>query len=190
MRLKGLESLKNLKIGKSKEKPDVETAEEGDIPSAQEASLEEQLNHRTKDLEATEQQLKELSNTMNGSEKDEEAPPQPHGPLSELTVEPEDELLDLDEETDASTLLGEAEEEVKTVEVGAGVAAPAEAEKEPAKEPEKEEESDSFNSLFSQEEEEENPLAALVNSLPDVTAQELLYDLQEIKEIMQERHQD
>jgi hypothetical protein len=188
MRLKGFESLKNLKIGKSKEKPDVETAEAGDTPSAQEAGLEEQLNHRTQDLVATEQQLKELSSTMNASEKDEETPPQPHGPLSELTVGPEDEQMD--EEIDASALLGEAEEEVKIVEVGAGAAAPAEAEKEPAEELAKEEESDSFNSLFSQEEEEENPLAALINSLPDVTAQELLYDLQEIKEIMQERHQD
>lgn len=181
MRFKGFENLKNLKIGKSKEKPNGDTAEAGDTLSNQIADLEEQLNHKTKDLEATEQQLRELSNTMNSSKEDEDTPPQPHGPLSELTVEPDDELTD--EETDAGILLGEADEEVKVVEVEAGATAPVEAEKEPAKE----EESDSLNNLFSQEDDEENPLAALINSLPDVTAQELLYDLQEIEEIMRER---
>lgn len=186
MRFKGFESLKNLKISRSKEKPDGDTAEAGDTPATQAAGLEEQLNHRTKDLEATEQQLREFANTVNGSEKDEETPPQPHGPLTELTVEPEDKLMDLDKETDVGTLLGEADEEVKIVQVGAGAAAPAEAEKEPAKK----EEIDSLNSLFSQEDEEENPLAALINSLPDVTAQELLDDLQEIKEIMREWQQN
>ena len=145
MRFKGFDSLKSLKIGKSKEKPDGDIAEADDTPATEVAELEEELNNRTKDLEATEQQLKELSNTVNGSEKDEETSPQPHGPLSELTVEPGDDLLDLDEETDASTLLGEADEEVKIVEVGAGAAAPTEAEKEPAKQ----EETDSLNNLFS-----------------------------------------
>jgi hypothetical protein len=186
MRFKGFENLKSLKIGKSKEKPDGDTAEADDSPATQVADLEEQLNHRTKDLEATEQQLRELSNTVIGSEEDEEPPPQPHGPLSELTVEPKDELPDPDEETDVGSLLGEADEEVKIVEVGAGAAAPAEAEKEPAKE----EESDSLNSLFSQEDDEENPLAALINSLPDVTVEELLADLQEIKEVIQEWRQN
>lgn len=181
MRFKGFENLKNLKIGRSKEKPDGDTAEAGDITATQVADLEEQLNYRTKELEATKQQLRELSNTMNGSEEAKETPPQPHGPLSELTVEPDDKLID--EESDVATLLGEADEEVKVVAVEAGATAPVEAEKEPAKE----EESDSLNKLFSQEDDEENPLAALINSLPDVTAQELLYDLQEIEEIMRER---
>jgi len=186
MRFKGFDSLKSLKIGKSKEKPDGDTVEAGDAPATQVAGLEEQLNHRTKDLEATEQQLRELSNTANGSKEDEETPPQPHGPLGELTVEPDDKPMGLDEETDVGTLLGEADEEVKIVEVGAGAAAPAEAEKEPAKE----EEIDSLNSLFSQDDDEENPLAALINSLPDVTVQELLADLQEIKEVIQEWKQN
>jgi hypothetical protein len=182
MRFKGFESLKNLKIGKSKEEPEESTAEAGDISANQVAELEEQINNKTKDLEATEQQLRELSNKANGSEEDEGPPPQPHGPLSELTVEPDDELMD--EETDASTLLGEADEEVNVVEVEASAVAPAEAEKVPPKEAE----SDSLTNLFSQEDEEENPLAALINSLPDVTAEELLDDLREIKEIIQEWH--
>lgn len=177
-----LKSFKGFQIGKLKEKFNGNTAEAGDAPVTQLDDMEEQINHKTKDLEATEQQLRELTNTANDSEKDGNTPPQPHGPLSELSVEPENELVD--EEADSDTLLGEADEEVKVVEVGAGVAAPAEAEKEPTT---KEEESDSLNALFNQEEEEENPLASLINSLPDVTSQELLDDLQEIKEIIRER---
>jgi hypothetical protein len=45
---------------------------------------------------------------------------------------------------------------------------------------------DDLSQLFSQDEEEENPLAALINALPDVSAQELLDDLQEIKMIIRE----
>jgi hypothetical protein len=45
---------------------------------------------------------------------------------------------------------------------------------------------DSLSNLFNQDEEEENPLAALINSLPDVSAQELLDDLQEIKDIIRD----
>ena len=173
---------KSFKIGKSKEKPDRDTAEVSDALTTPIAGLEEQVDNKTKELEATEQELKELSDTAKDSEADKDAPPQPHGPLSELSVEPGDELID--EETDIGTLLGEADEQVKVAEAEA--AAPAEAEKQPATE----EENDSLDSLFSQEEEEANPLANLINSLPDVTAQELLDDLQEIKEIIREWQQN
>ena len=43
-----------------------------------------------------------------------------------------------------------------------------------------------LNSLFSMNEEEENPLAALINSLPDVTVRELMDDLDEIHRIIKE----
>jgi hypothetical protein len=199
--------LKSFKIGKSNGKPDKDTAEAGDTLTAQIADMEEQVNNKTKELEATEQELKELSDTAKvseESEEDEDTPPQPHGPLDELTVTPEDELLDID---DIGALLGEADEGLKVVEVtagadapdeglkvvevAAGADAPAEAEKEPAnaeaeKEPSTEKEDDSINSLFNQEDDEVNPLANLINSLPDVTAQELLDDLGEIKEIIRE----
>lgn len=171
---------KGFKIGKSKEKPDRDTAGAGDTPATQEDGLEESINNRTKDLEEAEQQLKELANTAEDSEEAEGAPPQPRGPLSELSVEPGDEVMD--EGADAGTLLEETDEELNVVEVGTGAAAPAEAEKEPKKEGE----DDSINNLFSQEDDEENPLVSLINSLPDVTAQELLDDLQEIKEIIRE----
>jgi hypothetical protein len=45
---------------------------------------------------------------------------------------------------------------------------------------------DSLNNLFSDQEEEENPLANLIKSLPDVTAGELIDDLKEIKGIIKE----
>ncbi|HTY81770.1 MAG TPA: hypothetical protein VMB24_03220 [Dehalococcoidales bacterium] len=43
-----------------------------------------------------------------------------------------------------------------------------------------------LNSLFSMDEDEENPLAALMASLPDVTARELMDDLDEIHRIIKE----
>jgi len=48
---------------------------------------------------------------------------------------------------------------------------------------------DSLNKLFSTDEEEENPLANLIRSMPDVTTEELLEDLNEIKEIIREWQQ-
>ncbi len=168
------------KIGKAKEKPDRDTAEAGDTRATQVAVLEEQSNDRTKDLEAAKEQLRVLANTAKNSKKDEDAPPQPHGPLGELSVEPKDELVV--KETNVGTPLEKAGEAAKVEKVEAGAAAPAEAKKEPIKK----EENDSLNNLFGQEEEEENPLANLISSLPDVTTQELLDDLQEIKVIIKE----
>jgi hypothetical protein len=45
---------------------------------------------------------------------------------------------------------------------------------------------DSLGNLFSSQEEEVNPLANLINSLPDVSVQELIDDLGEIKGIIKE----
>ena len=188
-------SLKNLKIGKAKETPDGETTEAVDTSATQIASMEEQINNRTKDLAETEQQLRELTDTAKASEENEEAQPKPHGPLSELSIETEDQLEGLDEEIDTETIVEEAGEVIKVVEVGAGATAPAEAvtvkeltkeEGEKGEEKQEEPEVDSLNNLFSQDEEEENLLANLINSLPEVTAQELLDDLQEINEIIRE----
>ena len=56
-------------------------------------------------------------------------------------------------------------------------------------EPKKEEESDSLSDLFSDDEEEENPLASLITSLPDVTATELLEDMKEVQVLLREWQQ-
>ena len=60
------------------------------------------------------------------------------------------------------------------------------AEKKEEKKEEKPDDDDSLNNLFSNDEEEENPLASLINSLPDVTARELMDDLAEIHRIIKE----
>ena len=95
----------------------------------------------------------------------------------------------------------EGEEKVKLVEVSVVRVTPpikasqvklAEAITVPAKSPEKEKEiklddnNDSLGNLFSNNDEEVNPLANLINALPDVTAQELIDDLKEIKRIIKE----
>jgi len=176
---------KSFKIGRSKETPDRDTAEAEEVSTVPIANLHEHLKNRAKGLEETGQQLGGLADTPEAPEEARSAPPQPHGPLDELTIEPGEEIPDPDEETDVGALLGEANEEVKLVEVGAEGAAPAKAEKEPAKE----KEGDSLNNLFSQDEEDVNPLAKLIDGLPDVTTRELLDDLQEIKEIIHEWQQ-
>jgi hypothetical protein len=197
--------IKNFKIGKSDKKPKEDMVESEDTTVTEATDIEEKINNKTKDLEKTAQQLKGLSNALKDSEEGDDALPKPHGPLSELTVEQSDELLDMDAKEDISNLLDETDEEVTVVEVSTKAAAPAKteesnteavaqaAENEPKQEaetePKKEEDGDSFNNLFSNEEEEVNPLANLISSLPDVTTNELLDDLQEISEIMQERRQ-
>lgn len=188
---------KSFQIGKSKEKPENDE-EASDTLVTQITNLEEQVSGKTQELEEAEHQLKELSNIVQVSEEVKGVPPKPHGPLGELTVEPEEQSLNLDEDTDTSTLVEEFDEEAPVVEVIKAESATTtedqkEAEATAAAEPEKEAsnnvEDDSLTSLFSQEEEEVNPLATLINSLPDVTPQELIEDLHELKEIMGEWQQ-
>ena len=54
---------------------------------------------------------------------------------------------------------------------------------------ENEEDGDSISNLFSDDEEEENPLAGLITSLPDVTARELLDEVQEVEAMVRQWHQ-
>jgi len=55
-------------------------------------------------------------------------------------------------------------------------------------ETENEEGSDSIADLFSDDEEEENPLAGLITSLPDVTARDLLGEAQEVETMVRQWH--
>ena len=119
MRFKGL---KSFTLGKSKEETEEENIEEGDITAAQITEMEEKINNRTKDLEDTTQLLQELNGTVEDS--DEENPTRPHGPLSELSIDPEDDLKF--DDIDVSTPVEEAGGDVKLVEIGAKDAAPAE----------------------------------------------------------------
>lgn len=54
-------------------------------------------------------------------------------------------------------------------------------------EPEGEAETDMLSNIFSDEDEEVNPLMGLISSLPDVTAEELLADMQGIKTIIRKK---
>ena len=192
MRIKGL---KGFQLGKSKGKADGKGAPAEDNTASQIAEMEEQMSTRTKGLEATAQQLQELSGAAGGTgEKGAaadkggggEAAAGPHGPLGELEVAPDDngEDIEFDSVIDVAGTPREVVKVVKMVEGGGPVAAPAE-----AAAPAKPGGDDSFNNLFSNEEEDENPLANLINALPDVTTEELLDDLKEIKEIIQEWQQ-
>jgi len=114
-------------------------------------------------------------------------PPRPHGPLGELSVEPDAVAggAVLDDDVDISGIVEDGDAGVNLKEVGSAEPAPVPPEPK-APEVKPADAGDSFSSLFSQEEEEENPLANLIASLPDISAGELLDDLNEIQGIMRE----
>ena len=181
---------KPLKLGKSKQDPEEEIIEVDSIATGQLSEMNENISSRTKNLEETTQQLQDLSETLNDSDEEIETI-KPHGPLVELSVEPEDKMMDIDLDTTSDELLEATTDEIKVVEIGDNTAAPVESTGSEKAQPEAEAEpaaeggeDDAFSNLFGTEEEEENPLASLINSLPDVSAQELVDDLQEIKDII------
>ncbi len=178
--------IKGFKVGKSKEKPEDKNSATKDNATEQIAEMEEKISGRTKNLEETTQELQELSDESSTSGEEEDIPAGPHGPLDELTVDPDEKLTDADDfDLEAATLI-EGGEEIKVVEVSAGVAAPPEGEKEAKVD---DIGADSISNLFSDDEEEENPLANLIKALPDVPAGELIDDLKEIKGIIKEWQQ-
>jgi hypothetical protein len=172
---------KSFKFGKSKDKGKGKLPA-GDATATQIAELEEHLNDRTDNLKQTEKKLKRLSGKVSNLAEIEVTPIQPHGPIGELSIEPEDTLEGVDEEENTGATLEEGVEDVKLVEV------PAESEPSPSAEKERKNDldGDSLKALFTSEEEEENPLANLIHSLPDVTIDELTEDLKEIKDIIKD----
>jgi len=192
-----LKDLKNISKGKFKDKKGEAEDSIAEIGNNSVSEMEEHMNERTKDLEAMTKRLKELSKDTN-----ENAAIGPHGPIGELSVE--DLRPDADSELggDSNIILEDENEEVKIVEIGtitsdspAATTTKASPEPEPASQPSAasginlEDDSDSLKNLFSDDEEEENPLEKLINSLPDVSAQELLDDLNEIKGIIKDWQQ-
>jgi septal ring factor EnvC (AmiA/AmiB activator) len=159
------------KLGKPKNQ---KKTPKSNAAATQIAELEEQLNGWTDNLKQTEQRLKKLSGKVSDITELEATPIQPHGPIRELVIEPEG-----DSEDDP---LEEELEVVKMVEVQPEIT--------PAPPTENAEKSDyardSFKELFIDEDDEENPLANLIHSLPDVTIDELEEDLKEIKDIIKD----
>jgi hypothetical protein len=173
---------KGLKFGKKKDK-DKEKASADDTNSTHMDELEQQLKNRTDDLAQTEMKLKELSGKISDLEEIEVTELQPHGPIGELSIEPEDSLsgVDTDEEEDTSTESKEEPQDVNLAEV--------QPESKPAtstKKPDKQLDAESLKALFTSEEQEENPLTTLIHSLPEVSVDELMDDLKEIKDIIRD----
>ena len=133
-------------------------------------NLEGLVNKRTRDLKEAQEQLEQLSGTAQGPSEDggevkaEKLFVRPNQPKEELVVQPEEKTAGGEKEPD--NLLEEAGEKGEEEEQGS------------------DEQGDSMANLFSQEEEEENPLDALLSSLPVVTASELLAEAQELTEMM------
>jgi hypothetical protein len=177
---------KNRTTGKSKEKEGKNGAGSEASTVEQIAEMGEKINGRTKNLETKAKQLKGLSGKKNDPDASKDAPVKPHGPLGELSVDPETLSDTFVDEPEAAIQPEEKGEAVKLVQVASDKVA----KKEEPKEVKKQDASESLSNLFSQDDDEVNPLANLINSLPDVTAQELMDDLNEIKGIIKEWQQN
>ncbi len=147
--------------------------------ASQIAELDEKLNGWTDNLKQTGEKLQKRSE--NAGEAAESETTHPHGPIKELSLEAEGALENGDETSDEDL------EDVNLIEVqGEGEGLP-EAEPLPTPKPEGGDfGSDSFKKLFVNEEDDENPLANLIQSLPEVTINELEDDLREIKDIIKD----
>ena len=125
---------------------------------------------------------------------------QPHAPLQELSLDVEQ---DLDAEEVPLPEAGAAEGEEETIKLVEVKVAPAAAIAPPPPPPPPEpvapavkndaakpadpmDISASINSIFTNVEEEENPLSNLIKTLPDVAATELMDDLKEISDIIKD----
>ncbi len=147
-------------------------------------NLEEMVNKRRLDLEEAKQQLNQLINTVADSEplKDEATVEalftQPGQAAEGLPIPKKEEVVV--KEADLKALLkdeggkkAESKSEVKV-------------EAKPETKPESKGKDDAMAGIFEQQAEEENPLQSLINSLPDVTAMELLNEAREVSIILHE----
>jgi hypothetical protein len=198
---------KSFKLNNSGEKSNKEKGKipEESVKLPDVSGMEEKINIKTKELKNAEKQIKGLSDAAKRIEGEEDEIPGPHGPLIELTVDPGDDLVDLDTEAELNNLMDvdedneNEEQDIKVVEVGKKDTTEAAVKTKKKGQNEKSDEikpenppknsNDDFNNLFSEQEDEVNPLANLINSLPEVSAQELINELEEIKEIIRERQQ-
>jgi len=177
-----LKSLKDFTLGKPKDKPGGRPGEKN-APARKIALVEDKMNGRTRNLSEMAQKIQGIADTHGG-----EAHARPHGPLVELSVGPEDHVEDVSDIL--PVIEAEIKEPVKLVEANldakpAPVAAPAAAPV-PAPAPAPADPGNPLSGLFSTDEEEENPLANLIKTLPDYTTHEIVEDLNEIKKIINE----
>jgi hypothetical protein len=192
-----IKAFKNFSIGKLRDRKGPSGVE--DEPAPEITEIEAKIKEKTGD-DASRKRPRETSPRTGITPGADDIPVRPHGPAAELTIEPEDLKQDIDltlDELDDDSISPGGE--VKISEVGepastskaepvAGVPDPAvpEVKLEDTEESQPDENNDSLNNLFSDQEEEENPLASLIANMPDVTVQELMEDLEEIKRIIRE----
>jgi hypothetical protein len=116
----------------------------------------------------------------------------PHGPVAELTIDPEDTVeTEVIKEDEIKIAPLNPEKGAKPHAAAAEKAPASMAAAKPEVKPEEKKESkpaenDSLNSLFSNDEVTDNPLDSLIKSLPDVTTGEIMDDLSEIQRIIKE----
>jgi hypothetical protein len=203
MRIKAFENFSFGKMGNKNKKNDSSAGDERPAEASDIVEIETEKNGKVKGIKAAAVKTKKPAEDAELMLPLDVPPVKPHGPAAELTIDGEisDEPVILGDDVNA------AETAVKVVKAGtlnvkvevsapaagaslpvagatlpvAGAAPPAEEKKE-----NKSDDSMSLNNLFSQEEEEENPLDSLIKSLPDVSVQELMDDLAEIHRIIKE----
>ncbi|MCJ7605678.1 MAG: hypothetical protein MUO19_06560 [Dehalococcoidales bacterium] len=193
-------SFKNISLKKKGGDTEDDAVEIEGTTAEQIAEMEKKLNGRTKNLEETAELLNGLSGKAERENKEDEEPVGPHPPLGELSLDDignDDADFELDTpvagdpiqvvEMSKGSALSGAVEPVKVEDINETEAASGEETDETAAaEVNLESEDNSMNNLFDDEEEEENPLANLINFLPDVSVQELIDDIEEIKGIIKE----
>ena len=176
-----------LKMHRTKEKTEQDAGEENGALVKEVGNLEELVSKRALGLEETKEQLEQLSGSLDGAEEGDDKAVEADALLSSLG-QPAGELAVEAKEEAAGELVVEAKEEAASGgEAGGeeGIEALLTSEKEKETQ-ESNGDGDSLNNLFSDEDEEENPLASLIKSLPDVTANELLNEAREVSVIVQE----
>jgi len=148
------------------------------------AEMEEELKDRTDGLAQAEKKLKALSDKVNVLGETEVIPEHHLKPIEELSIEPVDSLIgvDTDEQGDIDAKIEEEPEDANPVEAALESKSSLKTEKTAKSSMD----ADSLKALFTSEEEEENPLSSLINSLPDISIDELMDDLKEIKDIIRD----
>jgi hypothetical protein len=157
---------------KSDKTKDKKKAPKSSAASSQINKLESQLSDWTSSLKQTEQRLKKLSGKTDEPSELELDPAHPHPPIKELSLEAEDPLAEdgsEDDEVDINVVKLEPQNPPMNEAGGKNNSM-----------------SESFKQLFESDDDEANPLANLIESLPEVTIDELQEDLKEIKNIIKD----
>ena len=180
-----------LKMGKSKGKPEQGADEEEAVLVKKVKNLEELAISKPQDLEELTAQLEQLpekeGNLEEGKEETDALFSEPDKPAVESLEEPKEggELGGKEEANKEEQ--GPEKGEEKVQEEGAKIT--LENAEQGKEEQSSEGDDDSLQNLFADDEEEVNPLAGLLKSLPEVTASELLNEAQEVSIIVREwRH--